>query len=689
MFYTNHYFITKLIFVTCVIFNIPALTFLNQTNDNGANPKIQNLSALDIPTTVEIKKYAEIALKAVVNKRLVDWNSEMKFVGTNWNEIFKLSLDSPRIRSFLFEILKSAQDTLNANPIRYERPFKFEQIPQDKVNPIAFKQGLNRDLVALAYYDCDQADFLRSKVVELAIAARYSERFSDDQSFKNKLIQILRSVTKWRPLQRPGWTLTDPSITLSKDGDGPFLATSWGISGIVEILDIMGDRIPNDLRLELRNLLREEILEITKAWALKIPWYVKVNETESNQWVDPTSALLKACLFLNEASLLTAYQLGTENLAAFLATSGNDGAFLEGISYAQMSLGGVFETLSLLKKNNDLRCHEFPFVNNCWKWILNMCLPGNYLVNSYDSRIGRLPAWAIKSPLSSLSCAVLASTDNAGIENVKYLFPEGISTKEGLEYEFAIQDVKANNNVNIPTFAYFESQQQIVWRSKYERPQDPQSAFAIWLRGGSLRDSHSHRDQGQVSIYCGNRVILMECGTPDYSNPLLNSHYANAAGHGIMQIGEISPRNLPVDAPIIIKELNADGGSAVINTTKAYSSTVNCTRQVDWSKEGNITIHDNVKFKNIVKAGGEIYRFHTGSNRPIEIKGSDNNWQINWLGVKFILNSNHPIQVNQCSWPDSVCPPYAHQVIIIKNISDITTEFTLSSFISIDINIIN
>jgi len=616
-------------------------------------------------------------------RRTSDWTGGLANPGTNWNGIFVLSQASPPLRQYLFSLDGSARNSIAAPSSMYRRPAALADINSTILDARAASLGGNREQFALAMADCSQADFIRTKGVELALMAVYT----NNPDYLSKSIEMLDAMLEHQPLQRPGWTLTSATSQLPAGGDGVWLATHWGISGIVDMLNILGERVPSSTRDSLRVMLRAEIERIARDWADKRPWYVRGKNITSNQWIEPNVGLVKACLYLGDPALLPAYNMGVENLAMTIEALGADGAFLEGFSYASMTLGPLFDVLRDLKSNGDLRCHGFPFVNNAWRWMLQMHMPGRQLVNSYDSRMSRLPDWAVTTPLTSLVSAALASNDPAAMQTMKSLFPKGVGSIAGIRYEAAME--ASTGTAELPTFAFFQSQQQLVWRSAWQAPAvASQTALAMWLRGGSSKESHTHRDQGQISIYCGNRIVLMDCGTPDYSDPQLNEKYAQAAGHGIMQVGELLPRGTAVDAPVSVNQLSATGGSAKIDTTAAYRGVNLCTREVTWSESGAFTILDNVALASTAPAGTEFYRFHAGTADPVAISGGGSEWTVSWRGTSMRISADRAITVDQVDWPDATRAPFHHQAIIIRASAE-GQGLMLSTQVSVDRSIVD
>jgi len=188
------------------------------------------------------------------------------------------------------------------------------------------------------------------------------------------------------------------------------------------------------------------------------------------------------------------------------------------------------------------------------------------------------------------------------------------------------------------------------------------------MRGGDIHDNHSHRDQGQVSIYCGNRVILMECGTCEYGDPLWEPYYTSEPGHSVLQIGALKPHGKPVNAPINVLSLNESGGAVTINCAAGFPSTIQYVRSVEWNRDGLVKIDDNVELKSEVPASTEFFRFHTGSVSQLEISGRDREWEVKWRGVTMKLSADCAIEFSQETMPDKVIAPFNHQTVLIKSL---------------------
>jgi hypothetical protein len=309
-----------------------------------------------------------------------------------------------------------------------------------------------------------------------------------------------------------------------------------------------------------------------------------------------------------------------------------------------------------------------PFMRGFWKWLIHMHMPGRRLVNCFDSKLSELPDWAIRTPLSSLVSAAIASGEPSSLRTLRALFPEGSPSLSGLEYAAAIIDLPAEGSVGLDRFAHFPSEQLVTWRTEFESPSAPQTAFALWVRGGSLVErSHAHRDQGHLSVYLGDRIVLMECGSPDYADPDYDRVYAEAAGHSVMQIGEVRPRGTPVDAPLRVRRLDASGGCVEVDSARAYIGADRCSRTIAWDRGGTVTIDDDARLRAEAPAGTEWYRFHLGTVQPPTISGSDGRWSVAWDGVLMNVSSPSPIVVDQVDWPDRTWSARRHRAVRVRS----------------------
>jgi hypothetical protein len=633
------------------------------TSTGSGTTQVPSRSETIAALTSETRQRAADALAKVPGgRRTSSWTGGLSYPSDRWQQILLRASTSPGFGDAMASLDSQAASMLNLDPRMFVRPATVADIHPDQYDTRADSTGVNRDVVALAFADANQSSLLRRMGALLAVSAARS----NDAARIARANEMLAAFLGHVPLQRPGRTLASPGVEMPPGGDGVWLATVWGMEGIMDMMSALGDRIPAELRADLELLLRREVRNICVDWADERPWFVRSGAANSNQWIELAAILVKACLFLKDESLLPAYDLGVESLSASLAKHGSDGAYLEGFSYGGAVLGIMFDVLAEMQFNGDDRLAAVPFTQNSWKWLLHNVMPGQQLVNCFDSGWSMLPTWGRLAPMPHIGIVSEASGPDA-LSSCAWMFPNGRGDLPGVRYLGALPGVQSTARMMLPTHAYFPSQQLVTWRSAWERPTDPQSALGIWVRGGALGEDHGHRDQGQVSVYKGDRPILIDCGS-DYYNPNQETMLAPAVGHGIMQVGALSPRYKPLSAPITLSRLDEQAGSLSVDSTAAYTGVVFCKRKVDWDVSGRVTFGDTVQFRDQVPAGTEVYRFHTGSTRALEISGSGTSWQVGWEGATMSISADRAIVVEQAEWPDAVLPGKMHRVITIRSV---------------------
>lgn len=582
-------------------------------------------------------KPKKIAREPEKKVSLTPYRGALRYVGFPWEEVKKRAEEKKEAGVRLSQLVKRA-DTIVDKPIRV-RHYKLEDVPESQRDGRYKNAGKNGEVFVLAMYDCGTANHLKNDLVAAAIAAR----LTGEKKYLDYCIEQLREAATWVPFQRPGWTAYNPDRVLPEGGDGNWLATGNAINGVVETLDILGDRLPEDLRAKLRENLQREIDSIVDDWETKRPWFVKADFPATNQWVLPLSGMVYACLYLGDAKNLDAYNMGISNLARTAVSMGEDGSWREGLSYGSFSAEHVFWAAWAARRQGDDRLADFPFVQNYHSWMTHMLMPGRYAVNAFDCGLSTMSS----RPDESLMLNVMLTESPEGFWAIQTLFDRLPATRLGLLFDYYVGDREKSDAVPIP-WAYFPSQEVMTWRDSWNN----RNAMGVWMRGGSTRDMHSHRDNGHISVYNGLNPVLIECGTCSYSDPDLNPKYAEAAGHNILQVGEFKPRSAGRPAPITVGTLNETGGEVTVDPTLAFPVAKSWIRKVRWHRDGWVRIADDANLLEEQAAGTEFFRFHTGTTLPLDISGSGKEWTAKWAGATIALKASRPVQVDQIEWPD-------------------------------------
>ena len=506
---------------------------------------------------------------------------------------------------------------------------------------------------------------------------------------------ILTEVATHVPFERFGWTLSECEFKGYTDGyrgfepvnDGKFSGTAWYIKGIIDMMTSLGTAgMTTGIETKLKGVLEGEVYGLVANWKENLGWYTKgqltglppsAGQPNTNQWIDPAGALINLTLYLGDKKFLPAYNLGVALLAESFNYEHDDGSFLEGFGYAQQSVTPMINTANYAKASGDSRLTGSGFLQNYWQWAQDNMLPGNHIINCSDNRGGQAPDYVKVYYWPSIIEGALAS-GNTALANAKYLYPPVYA--KVLKDEQAIRYIDATKGITaaltMPNYKFYSGQQMTVWRTGRDRPSeignplDPIGSqtfgntatphYAIWAKGSSLKEGHKHTDQGQISVYQGYKVILMDCGIDyDASNPnLINplDTLQQATGHNMMQVDAVD-KSVPVNAPMTVTTLGATGGNLTINGTCAYTKINNCTRNIIWGATAyntplTVTISDTFNKTTGVTVGVEVYRFHTGNTNGISISGSGTGWTASWANVTMGFTSNFSIIIGQTGFND-------------------------------------
>ena len=157
----------------------------------------------------------------------------------------------------------------------------------------------NKSLQALAMYDTSALSKVSTNCIPVAIVARYT----GNQTYINYVNSQMQEISTWNLLQRPGWSLINPTDVLPTGGDGCWLATGYGIWDVLETIDIIGDLLDSTVKQNLKILLQREFNGIADDWNVKRPWPFKTGTANTNQWIVQFSGLAGATLYLEVAGI--------------------------------------------------------------------------------------------------------------------------------------------------------------------------------------------------------------------------------------------------------------------------------------------------------------------------------------------------------------------------------------------------
>lgn len=587
----------------------------------------------------------QIPLPAAAREHLLNWPQVI--AAAQRNDSF-----TDVIAQLELKALREAEQGL------WRRPYRFEDIGKHRSwldkRAVPLEEEI-RETFALAMSDFMMCWNLADHFPGMVAAAK----LSGDSRLREFAGAQLREISTWRPLQRPGWTVYSPGRRLPPDGqDGNWLGTGVGIRTIVTAMDIMGDDLDPQVRGDLRSLLAAEIASIVDDWKTKRTWFIQSNNAITNQWVLPTEGLVRACLHLGVDEYREAYELGVNNLLQALSAHGAMGEFEEGIHYARFTTESLLHAAHAMAVAGDRRAIEHPYLASFATWAVHHLQPGRMLVNCFDAVWAFVPreheGWR-----SFLSLMVFCSGDKTANWALHDQFDGPSDDLAGLACRLIARDLDQNPP---PLFAAYDRATMAVWRDGWSDDGD-----GVWIRGGHELDQHDHRDRGHVNLIRRGKPILIEAGTPDYSNPDIFVHYQSDAGHNVLRLGSFFPsKPYPIFgyatryegwqkrgcvAPIEVRRLDAAGGSVVVDATRCYAALERWHREVDWSND-EMTIHDDVR----IRDGGQdiiLFRWHLGTEQDVAITADGRSAEVHWADARIHISADSALSIRQFKAPDA------------------------------------
>jgi hypothetical protein len=523
------------------------------------------------------------------------------------------------------------------------------------------------ELFSLSMSDFFQTDELSGTMPLLAVAAQIAPDPREREVFRLHLLAQLEEVATWKKLNRPGWTLYRNGAPVAQDyNDGNWLGTGLGVDAIVSTLRVAGDMVAPELRQRLHALLQAEVASVRDDFTTKRVWFY--NTPVSNQFVLPNVGVALACVELGKGRGDADYEFSVNNLLRALNAQGADGAHHEGAHYGSFTTREILMVARATAEQGDRRLIEHPHLKNFGFWLLHMMQPGGHIVNISDgidrilkmenettptSKLGSRRFPPSVGILDSLLLWAMTSGDATASDAIRQVFPNLYPNVLGLEYSkwAARQPV---THEKLASFAAFNSSPLVMWRSGWDDKAD-----GVWVRGGSARDSHDHRDRGHVNYIVGGRKVLIEAGSTDYAEIMKSPElYQGASGHNVLQIGTTTAgaQRKGGDCPITVRKLDAGGGDVTIAPTNQYDPKVlkAWSRRVVWNKDG-LEVEDDVSLADGVLQT-VLFRWHLAADFAVAIAPSDEGKtvSVSWPGGALKLQADAPLEVTATKMPHGI-----------------------------------
>lgn len=353
----------------------------------------------------------------------------------------------------------------------------------------------------------------------------------------------------------------------------------------------------------------------------------------SNQWLEQLCCSIKTAMYLYEhaetnlekTAIRECYNTLTEILAGFFErvldsdpSIERAGVWPEGYQYAIVAMPEVLYLLQDMKNMGDRRLWDTVtkrgagvsyshWINNAWRWFHSRIMPNNLIINCGSVNNDQYSGGNIYSiaGIDLYHGAVLGSeypergapgsalAESLGI----YKRYWGGSFKGVNNYFYELKKYAETPGVkpyrSYYRGNYFPDDQTFTWVSDFVMPDqqstdpnqgyDPETnkqltltskpfIFGIWGKGAGRFDAKAHRDEGHLSAYMGDAVILLEAGEIRNDGSTSRQFFEKyAAGHNRMQLGEYKKPSFPRPAIITGVSFGNTGGSLFMDLTNSYN----------------------------------------------------------------------------------------------------------------------
>ena len=447
------------------------------------------------------------------------------------------------------------------------------------------------------------------------IAAAY--RISGKKELLDHIIKQLDEISSWRPIQRTGWSINMKTKSHSGKRNGVWLGTGFTIISALMAIDMLPpNSLPEALKKKIDSWLIYEVKLISSDWKNKVPWYVKKQASQSNQWIVPSAGLLCAASYLGKDRFPDEYAMGLKNISASMTKMGEAGDSSEGFAYAtSWTVPALYTCAYFLKQKGDDSLISKPFFKNFPRWVAAHYQPGKYIVNCFDWWGGCRNMYD-RYMLDNIAM-LTAVSDSPILQWI--IFNQHLRMPVNA-YGLLCYAMSPKRMKKPPLFAKFKRGRLLTWRSSWD-----DNASGLWLRGRDPEDFHAHFDCGHINYIKKGKLILLEAATTGYSDKRMVYDYKSLRGHNVMQIGDdILNNKKPYDAVLKIIKLNETSGKVILDASQAYDKAEKYTRKVIWNAE-KLSASDKVSLK---KPENILLRWHLATQVKPQIEQSGNAWKI-------------------------------------------------------------
>ncbi|MES2310015.1 MAG: heparinase II/III family protein, partial [Verrucomicrobiota bacterium] len=412
------------------------------------------------------------------------------------------------------------------------------------------------------------------KVLAAVSNLGFAYRITGEKKYAKAAIRWMVNSARWPRWTYDGWSMSDEK-RVAITGEGESFATSVLLQTMAIGVELcFSEMVDHDL-FEILGGVVTHARRIVDDYKAGRPWFFAFKAVHSNQFTIPVASLgIAAFVFKKwapegEEWLALAKKLTLQGLDAQSA----DGAYAEGLAYANYGAKDYVLFAEVLASGGDLSLIQHPHLKNLPQWVTDMTGPdGKRHVNINDCR---QTYWLEDlQPLEYSKHAMVMygkqfvwyqrRYPNRGFRDYLMKVFGGLPESH---WTLAWYNPEEKDKSVSKPFSGFRSYPMFgfhPWRGKIGKED-----VLMGLVAGKEQKGHKHPDTGALLLYAGNDYLLTDAGTCVYSDPDGKNYFQKTFAHNTILVdgeGQI----LGSGGNLISQGGNGDWKWIVIDGDRAY-----------------------------------------------------------------------------------------------------------------------
>lgn len=217
-----------------------------------------------------------------------------------------------------------------------------------------------------------------------------------------------------------------------------------------------------------------------------------------------------------------------------------------------------------------------------------------------------------------------------------------------------------------PPYGLYPHAGVLFWRSNWQP-----NADALLARGAVENDPNAKLDAGHITWIGHGEPVLTKASEEAQLTPVDNRNGEADAekrlipAHNVLRVGDAQP--VSGRAPIVTRELNANGGNLRIDSSALYPELSQWHRDLFWEAEGELRIIDTINYDFGQRERTTLF-WHLNAKEPVKLETDRSRTIIEWEDSAIVVQGNSPIEIQQFMVPDAPGSEEKHVVLALRTI---------------------